>query len=218
MKHLPWILCVILCSCRTASSPPEAGEVHFFRTASSSLDPYTNEPPAQQQEWFRRHFWRMLVYSPHFDTKVSWYSNGLVYTHIYAIYANSPTVKEHPDWILEDAAGNKLYIPWGCSHGTCPQYAADTSNNEFRQWWISQTQNTLAKGYKGLWIDDVNMDFRVGNGAGQPVIPIDRTTGAPMTLDNWRRYMTEFAEQIRAAFPKTEIVHNSIWFAGPPGI
>jgi Hypothetical glycosyl hydrolase family 15 len=220
MKHILWIISFILCSCRTVSvsAAPGAGMVHFFRTATASLDPYTNDPPAAQQDWFRRHFWRMLVYSPHFDTKLSWYPNGLVYIPIYGIYANSPLAKDHPEWILEDGAGNKLFIPWGCAAGTCPQYAGDISSSDFRRQWIAQAQNTVAKGYRGLWIDDVNMDFRVGNGAGAFVTPFDRNTGALMTTDDWRRYMAEFAEQIRAAFPKLEIVHNSIWFAGPPGI
>jgi hypothetical protein len=35
-----------------------------------------------------------------------------------------------------------------------------------------------------------------------------------MTLSDWRRYMAEFLEQIRAALPTAEIAHNSIWYAG----
>ena len=33
-----------------------------------------------------------------------------------------------------------------------------------------------------------------------------------MTDADWRRYVAEFTEEIRAAFPDTEIVHNAIWF------
>src|SRR4051812_34343045 len=72
----------------------------------------------------------------------------------------------------------------------------------------------MAAGYRGLWIDDVNMDMRVGNGNGDDADPIDRRTGRPMTYDDWRRYMAEFTEQIRAALPNALILHNSIWFAG----
>jgi hypothetical protein len=62
------------------------------------------------------------------------------------------------------------------------------------------------------------MEFRVGNGAGVFVNPVDRNTGTAMSWENWRRYMAEFTGQIRAAFPNVEIVHNSIWYAGPPGV
>src|SRR5258708_36319206 len=114
----------------------------------------------------RRHLWRMLVYSPYFDSRLSWYPNGLAYLDLYAIYTGAALATQHPEWILKDATGNKLYIPWGCSNGACPQFAGDISNLAFRQWWIGQAQTLLAKGYKGLFIDDVNMEFRVGNGAG----------------------------------------------------
>ena len=36
-----------------------------------------------------------------------------------------------------------------------------------------------------------------------------------MTEADWRRYMAEFTEQIRAAFRQKEIVHNAIWYVGP---
>jgi hypothetical protein len=39
-----------------------------------------------------------------------------------------------------------------------------------------------------------------------------------MSWDAWRNYVSGFVEQIRAAFPQIEINHNSIWFAGPPGV
>jgi hypothetical protein len=35
-----------------------------------------------------------------------------------------------------------------------------------------------------------------------------------MTLAAWRRYMADFMEEIRAAFPTQEIAHNPIWFSG----
>jgi hypothetical protein len=53
---------------------------------------------------------------------------------------------------------------------------------------------------------------RVSNGSGTPVRPVDPRTGSLMTEADWRRYLAEFTEQIRAAFPKIEIVHNAIWW------
>src|SRR6185312_9064147 len=105
--------------------------------------------------------------------------------------------------------------PWGCADGACPQYAADIANPTFRAWWIAQAQTNLSNGnYKGLWIDDVNMNFDVADGAGNPVAPIDAATGAPMTWSAWRNYVAQFLTQIRQAFPAREIVHNAVWYAG----
>src|SRR5206468_8679589 len=63
-----------------------------------------------------------------------------------------------------------------------------------------------------------NINFTVGDGYGNFVNPIDSTTGAAMTWDAWRSSMATFTEQIRAAFPAIEIVHNSVWYSGPSGV
>jgi len=51
----------------------------------------------------------------------------MLYQDLYAIYTQpAPAIgdvfSQHPDWVLRDAGGNALYIPWGCdtvAH-TCP--------------------------------------------------------------------------------------------------
>ncbi len=195
-----------------------AGVVRFGRRTDPSFDTFTNNPSLSTQQWIQQHFWRMLVYSPYFDTQTSWYPNGYVYIDSYAIYTNSGLATQHPEWILKDGYGNELYIPWGCSNGACPQYAADTSNPLYRQYWINQVAPILARGYKGIFVDDVNMEFLVSDGYGNLVVPIDPNTGTAMTWDNWRYYMAGFMQQIRSAFPSIEIVHNSVWYAGPDGV
>jgi hypothetical protein len=124
--------------------------------------------------------------------------------------------KEHPDWIFRDAAGNPLFIPWGCgAAGGCPQFAADFSNPDFRQWWIDSARAELARGqYRGVWIDDVNMDFRVGDSLGNSAIPMNTQTGAPMDETTWRVDFAGFMEQVRTELPLIEIAHNAIWYAG----
>ena len=72
----------------------------------------------------------------------------------------------------------------------------------------------LAKGYAGVYIDDVNLYRKVSNGLGQAVAPIDPRTGAAMSEPTWQRYLGDHMQGVRAAFPTTEIVHNAIWFAG----
>ena len=210
---------LINCIAREAGAQSSAGVVHYMRSTTPSFDTYTNSPSTTTEQWMNQHFWRMLEYSPYFDSRLSWFPNAFVYIDTYAIYTGSALVSQHPEWILKDANGNRLFIPWGCSNGTCPQYAADTSNPAYQQYWISQAAAIMAgAGYKGIFCDDVNMEFRVSDGNSNFVDPIDPNTGTAMTWDNWRSYMAGFMEQVRSSFPNTEIVHNSIWYAGPAGI
>jgi hypothetical protein len=230
MRQLGVLLCVYTAGCITVSVKsyqgpdpgPAAGQIRIVKTATPAFDPYTNSGSDSIQQWMRSRFTRMLVHSPYFDQKTRWFPDSMLYIDLYAIYrtrsdAAPYVVDSHPEWILRDASGNPLYIPWGCdtTAHTCPQFAGDFSNQNFRNWWIDNARQALARGnYIGIWIDDVNMDWRVGDGDGNFVNPIDASTGLPMTVDNWRRYMADFLQAIRQALPDIEILHNSLWFAG----
>ena len=181
---------------------------------SSSTDPYTNNPTVAQQQWMRDHWTRALVYSSYWDNKTGWFPGGWSYLDAYAIYRTSALATQHPDWILKDAAGNNLYIPWGCSGGVCSQYAADIGNPNWRRYYIDRAKSMAALGYKGIFVDDVDMDRNVGNGSGQQIAPIDPRTGQAMTDTAWKSYFADFLEQLRAELPGVEIVHNAVWFAG----
>jgi hypothetical protein len=202
----------------TAAAADSEGSIRYVQATSPSFDDYMESKDPAVRGWIQGSMWRMLVYAPYFDDKTSWYGGAWMYQDLYAIYRDKALAQQRPDWVLRDGSGNALYIPWGCSGGTCPQYAGDVGNPAFRQWWIDQARGKLSRGYKGLWIDDVNMDMRVGDGSGKKVAPIDPRTGAPMTDRAWRGYVATFAEEIRAALPGVEIVHNAIWFAAPDRI
>ena len=59
----------------------------------------------------------------------------------------------------------------------------------------------------------MNLAFKVGDGNGNYVAPIDPRTGQTMTHTNWQRYFAEFMEQLRAELPASaEIVHNQVYF------
>jgi hypothetical protein len=225
----------VLFTCLLAVLPPAAasaavpaagsdGAVRFVKVTGPEFDRYTNAPTAPVpsagttttlSRWMDSKFWRSVVYEPYFDDKTSWYDRGWLYKDSYAIYADAPLAGQHPDWILRDAQGNKLYIPWGCSGGTCPQYAADLGDPAYRAWFIAHVKAHVAMGYKGVWLDDVNLDFRIGDGSGAQVAPLDERTGRPMTEDAWRGYVATLTEELRAALPPSvEILHNSIWYAG----
>ena len=162
----------------------------------------------------KAHYWRMRAYAPYFDSRLSWAPKTWAYQSAYAINPGSTVDTQHPEWILRDAAGNKLYLPFACSAGKCSQYAADIGNPAYREWWVAQARTNLAKGYAGLYIDDVNLYRKVSNGSGVAVDPIDPRTGAAMSEPTWQRYLADEMQEARTAFPTTEIVHNAIWFAG----
>lgn len=212
--HLTIIACIFwLGNFATAHAAPE-GEIFFFQQARSSFDGYIESPSAQQQNWMRSHYHRLLGWSPHFDSRLSWFPNGWAYVGAYTIKPDDPVFSLQPNWILRAQDNSQLYVPFDCSGGTCPQYAADFGNPDFRAYWIAQARKLQAAGYVGLWIDDVNMTWRVSDGNGNHVTPIDPRTGSLMTLTNWRRYMAEFMEQVRAALPRMELAHNIVWFSG----
>src|SRR5688500_10113042 len=102
-------------------------------------------------------------------------------------------------FVLRDEGGRRLYIPWGCSGGRCPQWAGDIGDPAFRAAWIAEAREQLAAGYAGLYVDDVNMLPQVSDGRGRLVAPIDPRTGEPMRLEDWRRYMASFMEEVREA-------------------
>ena len=207
------VLFFILTLCPTADA--REGDVRFFKVANTQFDPYIENPNAEQRQWMLDHYDRMKGWSPRFDQELHWYVRGWFYKDAYGIKPDWAVFAEHPEWILRDTAGNMLYVPFACSGGTCPQFAADFGNPDFRAFWIAEAQDVMGRGYQGVWIDDVNMTWRVSDGNANPVTPFDPRTGAPMLLDDWRRYMAEFMEEARVALSASEIAHNMIWYAGP---
>src|SRR5262249_45554602 len=61
------------------ASGADAGHVHVFKAATSSFNPYTANPTPAEEQWMRDHYWRMLAYSPYFDTRTAWYPDAWVY-------------------------------------------------------------------------------------------------------------------------------------------
>lgn len=214
-RFVPLVLLVL----SLGVTPPAiavTGSARVMKATEPSFDRFTNATASYP--FFNDHYERMLVYAPYFDDKTSRYGGGWLYSDLYAIYrdgrVDGDLAVQHPDWLLRDANGRPLYINWECSGGVCPQYAADFGHPGFRAHWIARARAALAHGYKGLFIDDVNLDFRISDGSGRDAAPIDPRTGSPMSLAAWRTTMADFLEQIRAELPRVEIVHNAIWFAG----
>lgn len=199
----------------TAAATPEAGEATLMLNAKSAFDPYVTEAAPETKAFAQERYWRMRAYPPFFDKALAWAAPTQFYKDLYAIYnpRQAGLIDEHPDWVLRDAAGEPLFIQYDCAAGSCPQFAADIGNPEWREHWIEEAAAELEKGYVGIFVDDVNMEMRVSDGYGEFARPVDPRTGAPMTDEDWRRYVAEFTEEIRAAFPDAEITHNALWWA-----
>jgi len=190
------------------------GTVGFIVDAKSDFDKWTAAPSPSQVQVMRENYTRMVAYSPYFDGRLAWYPNAWVYQDSMAIIPEWPVYREHPEWVLRDDAGRELYVDFACRDGRCPQLAADIGNPAYRAWWINKARDLIKQaGYRGIWVDDVNLEWRISNGNGVRTIPADPRTGHKMQLSDWRRYFAEFMEELRAALPNVEIAHNSIWYA-----
>ena len=197
-------------------SSAAATNVRFFFRQTPAFDRYTNSRAFLLSGWLREHFDRMMEYSPYFDKKLAVTPPAYAYFDAYGISTRSFPRGFNPDWILRDEGGTeRKYIPYDCHEGACPLYAADIGDPDYRRWWIAEAEKLVAKGYIGLWIDDVNLQFNVCDRDGQFSAPYDRRTKAAMTVEQWRRYMSDFMVEVREALPKAELLHNAIWFAGP---
>ena len=194
-----------------------AGDVRLLKHADSSFDGdlIATLSSGERQGKMRGDYTRMRAYAPFFDPHLAWYPDAWAYQDLYAVYADDREDGSNLRFVLKDVLGRPLYIPWGCEGGSCPQFAAHPGDPRFRARWIAAAREKLAAGYRGLWVDDANLVPRVGNGKGNDVLPIDPLTGRKMTEEDWKRYVVEFLEEIRRAFPDVEIVHNSLWWAGP---
>lgn len=162
----------------------------------------------------------MVVWAPYWDRRLSSYDDVRVYKNAYAVKVDSGSdtrSKDNPDWILRDETGQPVYIDFACTGG-CPQFAGDIGNPAFVQDWIDDLRETVQRGYRGVFIDDVNLLWRFSDSTGDRSIkPIDPRTGQVLTLEVWNRYLVEFLETVRAAFPDLEIWHNGLWYADSPG-
>jgi putative glycosyl hydrolase-like family 15 (GHL15) protein len=208
------LLAVGLSGVPAPASGAEAGHLRYVKFTSPAFDRVTDAPTARQTRLMRERFWRIVGFTPYFDARTAWHPGALVYKDLYAIGVGSRLAAKHPEWILRDGSGRRLYIPWGCNGRRCAQYAADVTNSAFRRAWITGARRILARGYRGLYIDDVNLQYAVSDATGAHVDPVERRIGAAMTATAWRRHLTGFLTQIRRALPSAEIHHNTVWFSG----
>ncbi len=177
MVSIACLLSTLVCAQGAFGAAPgadRAGVVHFAKSADSTFDQYSQAPSPARQAWMRAKYWRMRAYSPYFDTRTAWYARAWFYKDSYAIY---PGENVPSDFYLRDAQGRKLYIWFDCGGGSCPQFAGDIGNPAYRAAWIADAVARYAQGYKGIFVDDVNMELRISDGNGNLQWPVDPRTG-----------------------------------------
>jgi hypothetical protein len=223
------ILAAAVVGCGCGSTPAGGEEASnaplLVRNATPDFDHFVSDPSAKQRRWMRRNYFQIRGYTRFFeDNAMPWRPPpAFFYKDLYAIYPSSHSrlIAKHPEWQLRDRFGQPLYIPYECTGTGCSQYAADIGNPSWRNHWIAQAKRTFARsrrkdprgrGYDGIFVDDVNLERKVSYGDASPATPVDPRTGSPIDEQTWQLYMAEFLEQIRRAFPRAEIMHNSLWW------
>ena len=169
-------------------------------------------PPARQQ-WMRDKYWRMRAYSPYFDTRTAWYHPRLVLQGRLRDLSGRDRGSRRTSTCATRRAASSTS---GTTAAAAPARSSRvTSAPRPTAPPGSPTPSaSYAQGYKGLFVDDVNMEQRISDGNGNLQWPVDPRTGQHDDRAAWRRYMAEFMEQIRRELPGAEIVHNSLWFDG----
>src|SRR4051812_37894616 len=114
--HLRAAVMILLAVMASGCLCGTGGTICALAVANQSFfDQFIRNPSAALVQWIGQHYSRMLVYAPAFDAKLAWYPQGWAYKNTYAIYTGSSLATQHPEWILRDANGQALYIPWDCS-------------------------------------------------------------------------------------------------------
>lgn len=202
-------------SATTLDESGDEGRMGVLVNAKSEFDQWT---AGHYWAWMNQTYDSMVVWEPYWDSRLDDFNRVFVSRNAYSIKVDVSEDRrsiEHPDWILSDTDGDPVYIPFDCTP-VCPQYAADVGNHEFRQSMLDDIAALVRRGYTGLMLDDVNLDWRFSDQRGADIAPIDPRTGVDLTLQDWQRYMAEFVALIRSEFPDLNVMHNVIWYAEPP--
>jgi hypothetical protein len=197
---------------------PTSSSIHPFWKVGSSSDAFLSQASASDKTFVTSHIYRMMVYPDSIGYGVlAWNPNTWFYRDSSSLYhpGNDSDVNANPSWVYRDSGGRPCYIKYGPQYpdGTYAQYAPDHGDAGFVAWWISQARIQFNAGFRGVWIDDVNLDINLANQTGD-VIPIDPRTGAPITAANYQLYLVQFLETVRAAFPGGELCHNALYWNG----
>jgi hypothetical protein len=201
--------------------PNNDGQIRLDKELDSNQDTFlqnaSNDPSL-------RPFWKQKYdrVGPVFDwwlvanaRNAGWLPDGWEYEDAYAVYKDSSGNPE-PDkarFVLRDANGKLLYIPFNCSGGTCPQFAANVCDPAWQTNYINRVINTAAL-YGGTFMDDTNFERMVSDGGGNPSTspaPINYLDGTTLTQDEWDTCMADFVVRVQNE-TSGELAINTVFF------
>ncbi|UUY05489.1 IPT/TIG domain-containing protein [Svornostia abyssi] len=188
------------------------GKVRFVKRSASAFDQYSTQA---YSTWLNQKLWRFQVSDDFFRDKTSWYTRGWVYWNSFGIWPDDPQASTYG---LKTASGADVYLKYGSEDGAADRRAGDITNPAFRAARVAELKELLTHGYKGAWIDDVNLDLDLWERNGTTrATPYSPWLGRTVTAADWRIAMTVFMEEIRAAIPDKELMHNAVWYHGRVG-
>ena len=185
------------------------GRVRYFEKMESTFDKFAATQTGK--DFANAHYKGGLIYYPRGDSSYIWYrGEGFFYRNSYGLAVTGDDSGLGLSVVLKSATGQPCYLPDRF------RYAGDAGNPAFRTTMINHIKGRLHDNawpqYDGVYLDDVNLDMNaamVCDGGGGPM---DSRTGQPMTADNWKRYMVEYLEQIRASTGE-KIFHNTVSYS-----
>ena len=196
------------------------GEVNFQLGAGSWFDSYISGATSAQKTWMNDHYWRMRGFAPFFDQALPWAPEAHFYQDLYAIYRGDPRDEQ----LLQRAPrlGPARRQRQQALHPVrLRRHQLQPVRGRHRQPRVARVLDRLGarahgrRATTGIFVDDVNLEMKVSNGAGNFVRPMDPRTGQPMTDAELAPLHGRVHREIRAAFPDKEIVHNSALVDGP---
>jgi len=152
------------------------------------------------------HYWRMLTTRPTSDSRLAWFPDAWS-TRISTRSTSARGGDGPPGVDPARPVGQPLYIrfPARSTRARSMRRRGDPGSGSL----ISEAASVLGKGYRGLYVDDVNLTPLTRERRKRPARRArDPRAGQAMTEADWRRYMAESAKRSAPPFPTAEIVHT----------
>jgi hypothetical protein len=191
------------------------GKARLYQGAYPGLDRYIHSRHCGR---FLDRYVRMRLFTDFSDRCVDGgYRGGLVNVNAQAIGVDEVRIRRGDSraermrkraldrMVLRDKAGRRLYVPFDCDRGRCPQYAADVADPRWRAHLKRGVRQAMRHRYRGVFLDDVNWQVNVSDGRERPVAVMDPA--------RWKRAMARLVRGVgSAAGPRREVMVNSVWW------
>ena len=190
---------------RTARS---ASSTRRARTSTS-----TPRPRRRTERLHARQYYRQKTYAPYFDSRTSWYGGAWAYKDLTRPTRSTTTPPCATTGSSRTRAATACSSP-GAARAAPARSTRPTSPTPHSGPLDRGNPRDLGKVTSGVFIDDVNMEFRVATERqGGP--PVDPRTGQAMTARRLAPLRGRLRDpDPRRPFPGMEIAHNPIWYAG----